>query len=46
MQAATAGDLLQRRVKQPAKQAVFESLMEVANLPEFVFDPAGFYLSL
>ena len=41
-QAAAAGDHLQPGVEHARKHAVLESLMQVANFPEFVFDPAGF----
>ena len=41
MQAAAAGDLLQAGVEHAGKKPVLEALMEVAHLPELVFDPAG-----
>ena len=39
-QAAAAGDLLQAGVDHAAPEAMLESLMKVADLPELVFDPA------
>ena len=40
--AASAGDLLDSGVDHAAPEAMFEALMEVANFPQFVFDPAVF----
>ena len=41
METAAARDLLESGVEHAGAESVLESLMEVANLPEFVFDPAG-----
>src|SRR5262249_7960662 len=38
--AASACELLNAGVNHPTPEAVLEPLMEVANLPEFLFDPA------
>src|SRR5215472_6090515 len=40
-QAAAAGELLQARMEHPCTESFFESLVEVAHLPEFGLDPAG-----
>src|SRR6202451_1435486 len=41
-QAAAAGELLYSGVEQAREESVFESLVEVADLPKLIFDPAGF----
>ena len=42
-QAASAGELLQPGVDHSAPESMLEALMEVADLPEFVLDPARFH---
>ena len=41
MQAATAGNLLNRGMEQPGDKPLLKALMEVADFPELVFNPAG-----
>ncbi len=41
-QAAAAGNHLQSGVEHAGKHTVFEPLMQVANFPELLLDPAGF----
>src|SRR4030088_2499745 len=41
-QAASAGDELQGSMKHAGVESVRESLVHVADFPEFVFDPARF----
>src|ERR1700751_322102 len=38
---AAAGELLQARVEHAREKSLFKSLMKVAHLPQFFFDPAG-----
>ena len=45
-QAASAGELLQAGVDHAAPESMLESLVEVADLPELVFDPARFHSPL
>src|SRR5271155_4143254 len=42
-QAASTGNKLKRRVENSGVETVFESLVHVADFPEFVFDPARFH---
>ena len=42
VEAASSGELLQAGVEHSCEKSMLESLMEVADLPEFIFDPAGF----
>src|SRR2546425_12195635 len=39
-QAASAGNLLQTGMQHSPPESVLEALMEVANLPQLIFDPA------
>src|SRR5437868_6251657 len=41
-QAAAAGKLLQPGVKQASEETALETLVEIPDLPQFCFDPAGF----
>src|SRR5207302_11170284 len=44
--AASASDYLQRSVEHSRKHTVLEPLMQVADFPEFFFDPARFHFLL
>ena len=39
---APSGELLQSGMKHAGPETMVEALMEVADLPELVFDPTGF----
>ena len=46
VKAASARDLLQAHVEHAGPQAMLEALVEVADLPELFFNPAGFDAAL